>query len=300
MVGDEHYRVAQEVIRILQRYKDLQDIIAILGIDELSEEDKQLVHRARRIERFLSQNMMAAEQFTGQPGSTVPLKETIEAFDKLTKGEFDHLPEQAFFLIGGLDDLAEEGREPRRQAVIESGSGTEGPQEGGVRWLKWTSTSSPSSARSGRARRRFVFTRTTSGEIGILPHHIPLVAQLVDDAMVRVEREGEDDLRIAVDGGFMSVTEEGVIVLAESAEFESEIDADAAQSRLRIGRSQRPPPGVVRGCAPWASSTSADQPMSASMMIMVALVGVLALRRRRARATGCGSCVRWRHRGDPA
>jgi F-type H+/Na+-transporting ATPase subunit beta len=105
IVGEEHYRVAQEVIRILQRYKDLQDIIAILGIDELSEEDKQLVGRARRIERFLSQNMMAAEQFTGQPGSTVPLKETVEAFDKLTKGDFDHIPEQAFFLIGGLDDL---------------------------------------------------------------------------------------------------------------------------------------------------------------------------------------------------
>jgi F-type H+-transporting ATPase subunit beta len=106
IVGDEHYRVAQEVIRILQRYKDLQDIIAILGIDELSEEDKQQVNRARRIERFLSQNMMAAEQFTGQPGSTVPLKECIEAFDKLAKGDFDHIPEQAFFLIGGLDDLA--------------------------------------------------------------------------------------------------------------------------------------------------------------------------------------------------
>jgi len=105
IVGQEHYAVAQEVIRILQRYQDLQDIIAILGIDELSEEDKQLVGRARRIERFLSQNMMAAEQFTGQPGSTVPLKETIEAFDKLTKGEFDHMPEQAFFLIGGLEDL---------------------------------------------------------------------------------------------------------------------------------------------------------------------------------------------------
>lgn len=105
IVGQEHYRVAQEVIRILQRYQDLQDIIAILGIDELSEEDKQLVGRARRIERFLSQNMMAAEQFTGIPGSTVPLKETIEAFDKLTKGDFDHMPEQAFFLIGGLEDL---------------------------------------------------------------------------------------------------------------------------------------------------------------------------------------------------
>ncbi|HEX7825574.1 MAG TPA: F0F1 ATP synthase subunit beta, partial [Mycobacterium sp.] len=106
VVSDEHYRTATEVQEVLQRYKELQDIIAILGIDELSEEDKVLVYRARKIERFLSQNMMAAEQFTGQPGSTVPLKETIEAFDRLAKGDFDHLPEQAFFLIGGLDDLA--------------------------------------------------------------------------------------------------------------------------------------------------------------------------------------------------
>ncbi|MCG5430685.1 F0F1 ATP synthase subunit epsilon [Mycobacterium sp. MYCO198283] len=80
---------------------------------------------------------------------------------------------------------------------------------------------------SGKAT--FVFTRTTTGEIGILPRHIPLVAQLVDDAMVRVERDGEDDLRIAIDGGFLSVTDEGVIILAESAEFEDEIDADAAR-----------------------------------------------------------------------
>ena len=86
--------MAHEVIRILQRYADLQDIIAILGIDELSEEDKQLVGRARRIERFLSQNLLAAEQFTGQPGSTVPLKETIEAFDRIAKGDFDDVPEQ--------------------------------------------------------------------------------------------------------------------------------------------------------------------------------------------------------------
>jgi F-type H+-transporting ATPase subunit beta len=111
IVGEEHYRVSQEVIRILQKYKDLQDIIAILGMDELGEEDKLTVQRARRIERFLSQNMMAAEQFTGQPGSTVPLKETIEAFDKITKGEYDHLPEQAFFLIGGLEDLERRAKE---------------------------------------------------------------------------------------------------------------------------------------------------------------------------------------------
>jgi len=105
IVGEEHYRVASEVIRILQKYKELQDIIAILGMDELSEEDKLTVNRARRIERFLSQNMLVAETFTGIPGSTVPLTETIEAFDKISKGEFDHYPEQAFLGIGGLDDL---------------------------------------------------------------------------------------------------------------------------------------------------------------------------------------------------
>ncbi|MGC7099519.1 F0F1 ATP synthase subunit beta [Amycolatopsis lurida] len=111
IVGEEHYRVASEVIAILQKYKELQDIIAILGMDELSEEDKLTVNRARRIERFLSQNMLVAEQFTGQPGSTVPLAENIEAFDKITKGEFDTYPEQAFLGIGGLEDLEKKYRE---------------------------------------------------------------------------------------------------------------------------------------------------------------------------------------------
>ncbi|GAA5121623.1 F0F1 ATP synthase subunit beta [Haloechinothrix salitolerans] len=111
IVGEEHYRVASEVIRILQKYKELQDIIAILGMDELSEEDKMTVNRARRIERYLSQNMLVAEVFTGQPGSTVPLAETVEAFDKIAKGEFDHYPEQAFLGIGGLDDLEKKYRE---------------------------------------------------------------------------------------------------------------------------------------------------------------------------------------------
>ena len=105
IVGEEHYRVAQEVIRILQRYKDLQDIIAILGIDELSEEDRVLVGRARRIERFLSQNMFVAEAFTGQPGSFVPVEETITSFRALADGEFDHVPEQAFFMCGGIEDV---------------------------------------------------------------------------------------------------------------------------------------------------------------------------------------------------
>src|SRR3954471_17187480 len=110
-VGEEHYAVATEVKRILQRYKDLQDIIAILGMEELSEEDKIAVQRARRIERFLSQNTYAATVFTGIEGSFVPITETVEAFKKISDGEYDNFPEQAFFMCGGLEDLVRNAHE---------------------------------------------------------------------------------------------------------------------------------------------------------------------------------------------
>jgi F-type H+-transporting ATPase subunit beta len=103
-IGDRHYRVATETQRILQRYKELQDIIAILGMDELSEEDKRTVARARRIQRFMSQPFAVAEQFTGIPGRYVKLDETISSFERLVSGEFDSLPEQAFFMCGGIED----------------------------------------------------------------------------------------------------------------------------------------------------------------------------------------------------
>ncbi|GAA1481386.1 F0F1 ATP synthase subunit beta [Gordonia sinesedis] len=105
IVGEEHFRVANEVKRILQKYKELQDIIAILGMDELSEEDKVTVQRARRIQKYLGQNFIVAEKFTGEPGSVVPMSETVESFDLLCKGELDHIPEQAFSNCGGLDDV---------------------------------------------------------------------------------------------------------------------------------------------------------------------------------------------------
>jgi len=105
ILGDRHFAVANEVKRILQKYKELQDIIAILGMDELSEEDKVLVGRARRLEKFLGQNFIVAEKFTGQPGSVVPLEQTIDDFERVCKGEFDHFPEQAFNSCGGLDDV---------------------------------------------------------------------------------------------------------------------------------------------------------------------------------------------------
>ena len=107
-VGERHYNVAVEVQRILQRYKDLQDIIAILGMDELSEEDKVIVGRARRLERFLSQPFFVAEVFTGLPGKYVSLEDTIESFERVANGEFDHLPEQAFYMKGGIDDVIAE------------------------------------------------------------------------------------------------------------------------------------------------------------------------------------------------
>ncbi|MFP7365641.1 F0F1 ATP synthase subunit beta [Corynebacterium callunae] len=105
IVGERHYEVSQRVIGILQKNKELQDIIAILGMDELSEEDKITVARARRIERFLGQNFFVAEKFTGLPGSYVPLTDTIDAFERICNGDFDHYPEQAFNGLGGLDDV---------------------------------------------------------------------------------------------------------------------------------------------------------------------------------------------------
>jgi F-type H+/Na+-transporting ATPase subunit beta len=113
-VGEEHYAVAREVQRILQRYTELQDIIAILGIDELSEEDRVTVQRARRIERFLSHPMFVAEQFTGQPGVFVPLEETIRAFKAICEGKYDSVPEQAFFMCGGIEDVERKAKEMER------------------------------------------------------------------------------------------------------------------------------------------------------------------------------------------
>jgi F-type H+-transporting ATPase subunit beta len=104
IIGDEHYQVARKIKEILQRYKDLQDIIAILGMEELSDEDKVIVNRARKIQKFLSQPFNIAEPFTGYPGRYVELKDTIKGFKELAEGKYDHLPEQAFYMCGGIED----------------------------------------------------------------------------------------------------------------------------------------------------------------------------------------------------
>lgn len=111
VVGQEHYTVARGVQQVLQGYKDLQDIIAILGVEELSEDDKRIVARARRIQRFLSQPMFVAEQFTGRPGCYVPIPETVRGFKMILDGELDDIPEQAFFMRGTIDEVLEAGRD---------------------------------------------------------------------------------------------------------------------------------------------------------------------------------------------
>lgn len=111
IVSQEHYEVAREVQRILQRYKELQDFIAILGMEELSEEDKILVGRARRLQRFLSQPFFVAEQFTGTKGKYVPLKDTIKAFKEVVEGKHDSLPEQAFYMVGGIEEVIEKAKQ---------------------------------------------------------------------------------------------------------------------------------------------------------------------------------------------
>jgi F-type H+-transporting ATPase subunit beta len=111
VVGEEHYSVAREAQQILQRYNDLKDIIAILGVEELAEEDRQVVARARRMQRFLAQPFFVAEQFTGTPGLFVPREETVRSFKEIIEGHHDELPEQAFYMVGGIDDVVARAKE---------------------------------------------------------------------------------------------------------------------------------------------------------------------------------------------
>ena len=110
VVGEEHYNVAQEVQQVLQRYQELRDIIAILGMDELSEEDKQLVYRARKVQKFFSQPFFVAEQFTGNSGKFVSREDTVRSFKAILEGEYDDLPEDAFYMVGGIEDAIEKAK----------------------------------------------------------------------------------------------------------------------------------------------------------------------------------------------
>ncbi|HPP88249.1 MAG TPA: F0F1 ATP synthase subunit beta, partial [bacterium] len=118
VVGEEHYKVARAVQNILQRYKELQDIIAILGMEELSDEDKLVVSRARKIQRFLSQPFFVAQEFTGTPGKYVSLVQTIRGFKEIVEGKHDTLPEQAFYMVGGIEDVIEKAEKLEKMGVV--------------------------------------------------------------------------------------------------------------------------------------------------------------------------------------
>ena len=117
IVGEEHYEVARKVQEVLQQYKSLQDIIAILGLDELSEEDKLVVSRARKIQRFLSQPFHVAEVFTGSPGVLVPLEDTIKGFKGIADGEYDDLPEASFYMVGTIEEAIEKAEKMKKDAA---------------------------------------------------------------------------------------------------------------------------------------------------------------------------------------
>ncbi|XP_052483402.1 ATP synthase subunit beta, chloroplastic-like [Gossypium raimondii] len=196
IVGEEHYETAQRVKQTLQRYKELQDIIAILGLDELSEEDRLTVARARKIERFLSQPFFVAEVFTGSPGKYVGLAETIRGFKLILSGELDGLPEQAFYLVGNIDEATAKATNLEMEKVKE------------------------------------IILSTNSGQIGVLPNHAP-IATAVDIGILRI-RLNDQWLTMALMGGFARIGNNEITILVNDAEKGSDIDPQEAQQALEI------------------------------------------------------------------
>ena len=228
ILGQEHYDTARGVQSILQRYKELQDIIAILGMDELSEQDRIIVSRARKIQRFLSQPFHVAEQFTGTPGKYVPVHETISGFRELSAGNCDHLPEQAFYMVGNLDEAKEKGR-------------SDGARGG---------LAVPLSVEILTPNRLLLQDEVdelnlpgTEGYLGILPGHVAFLTNLgLGELMLR--KDGQQRY-LTVFRGYMEVSDDKVTVLAEIAEDMAEVDPERAGSardraleRLRSGDAQ--------------------------------------------------------------
>ena len=214
IIGDEHYNVARAVKQVLQRYKDLQDIIAILGIDELSEEDKLTVGRARRIQRFLSQPFFVAEQFTGFPGKYVPIADTVRSFREIVDGKYDHLPEQAFYMVGH-----------------DRGSGRKsGEDEGVARWRSPPASSCRSSRPTGCSSGAGGRGRDPGqrGYFGVLPGHTPLLASLAVGELWY--RRGQEKTYLSIAFGFAEVLPDRVTILARLAERADDIDVERAEA----------------------------------------------------------------------
>ena len=215
ILGEEHFNVANEVKGVLQRYRELQDIIAILGIDELSDEDRQLVQRARKIERFLSQPFSVAEQFTGTPGQYVPIGETVRSFREVLDGKHDDLPESAFFLKG-VDRRRRRGREEGLTMARTPFTVEVLTPEGEV----------------FNDEVEMVSTRTSVGSIGILANHQPLLA-ILDPTELRLHRSESEVIRFAQGEGFLQMEGTHALVLVDEALPIDELDASLVSDRLR-------------------------------------------------------------------
>ena len=238
-----------QVREILQRYKELQDIIAILGIDELSDEDRLTVQRARKVERFLSQPFFVAEQFTGLAGKYVPVEETVRSFKEIIEGKHDDIPERAFLMKGTIDEVVEatRGADAEEQAEEED--------SGSRRRTAPAPTSRSPAPRTARAMARTSFpvevltpegqvfadevemvsTRTTTGSIGVLANHAPLMA-ILEPTELRLYKSESDVVRFAQGEGYLQVVDNRALVLVEEAIAPDDIDRGAFESRLQEAR----------------------------------------------------------------
>ena len=240
IIGEEHYNVARQVKQILQRYKDLQDIIAILGIDELSEDDKLTVSRARKIQKFLSQPFFVAQQFTGLEGKYVPIADTIRGFKEIVEGKHDEIPEQDFYMVGTIDEVVENAAEAAG-GMIEARGRARGSRPGDG------ASDAASTADRVSAERSLVNEQVDEVEIpgvegyfGVLPGHTPLLALLGLGELWYRQGAGEAYLLIAF--GFAEVQPDRVTILAQSGR-----DGRRDRRRARRGREEtrRGTPGIA-------------------------------------------------------
>ncbi len=285
ILGEEHFNVANRVKEVLQRYKELQDIIAILGIDELSDEDKVTVQRARKIERFLSQPFHVAEQFTGTPGQYVPVAESIRGFKEILEGKHDDVPERAFFMKGSIDEVVEEASggkpesedaEPSKaegssdaeaegssdaEAEGSADAGAEGTEAVVAEHTKFPVEVLTPEGNVFAEEVQMVSTKTMVGSIGVLANHAPLLAML-DPTELRLYRSDSDIVRFAQSEGYLQVADNRALLLVEEAHEPDSLDAGELRERLqeaerelgeagedtekrRVGRARQAPLGDV-------------------------------------------------------
>ncbi len=225
VVGKEHYEVANKVQQMLQKYKELQDIIAILGMEELSEEDKLTVGRARKIQRFLSQPFHVAENFTGVPGKYVPVKETVRGFKMIIDGEMDSYPEAAFFNVGTIDEVIEKPGPWRKRSGNMS-----------TFWLKVIA--SDHTFYNGNCE--MLVVPAHDGEFGILPHMEAMILA-IREGVLKFRIPGSKEIEEAVVGtGIVQVSNNRVTVVTDTAERPEDIDRIRAEQALERARAAAP------------------------------------------------------------